>query len=196
MEYTKQDVLDHMGLVRKVAYGMRESYTNSLTNFDDLVSEGTLGLIRAFELFDPEKGAKFSTYARFKIRGRIQDARRELFKQHRWAKRHGLKPLVMLSLDQPLVDPDGTESSYHDRLPGKFIPETEMVEYLDTPRIWKEIWDSLNPKQLEVIGLMLLGLNQEEIAQRKGVTGAAISHHYKRAVAAARRHCQLTEGSR
>lgn len=32
-------------------------------DFEDLVQEGNLGLIRAAQLFDPDKGARFSTYA-------------------------------------------------------------------------------------------------------------------------------------
>merc|ERR1711916_199800 len=37
-------------------------------------SEGNLGLIKAVERFQPEKGAKFSTYAAFWIRQRIRRA--------------------------------------------------------------------------------------------------------------------------
>ena len=37
----------------------------------DLVQEGTVGLIEAVERFDHHKGIKFTTYAPFRIRGRI-----------------------------------------------------------------------------------------------------------------------------
>ena len=36
----------------------------------DLFQEGVVGLVEAVERFEPERGFKFSTYARFRIRGR------------------------------------------------------------------------------------------------------------------------------
>lgn len=44
----------------------------------DLVSSGVLGLIKAVETFEPERGFKFETYAGHKIRGAILDELRAL----------------------------------------------------------------------------------------------------------------------
>tara|TARA_B100000686_G_scaffold354743_1_gene466882 strand:- start:2593 stop:3354 length:762 start_codon:yes stop_codon:yes gene_type:complete len=45
---------------------------------DDLISVGVLGLIDAIEKFDPSRGAKFKTYAEFRVRGAILDELRSL----------------------------------------------------------------------------------------------------------------------
>ncbi len=47
-------------------------------NRDDLTSAGILGLIRAVETFEPERGFKFETFAGHKIRGAILDELRAL----------------------------------------------------------------------------------------------------------------------
>ncbi|MFQ5672367.1 MAG: FliA/WhiG family RNA polymerase sigma factor [Nitrospinales bacterium] len=45
---------------------------------DDLISVGVLGLIDAIEKFDPNRGAKFKTYAEFRVRGAILDELRSM----------------------------------------------------------------------------------------------------------------------
>lgn len=60
----------NLGLVLAIA----RSYRRSSVPFDDLVQEGTVGLIRAVERFDHRRGLKFSTYAVWWIRRSILDA--------------------------------------------------------------------------------------------------------------------------
>ncbi len=40
----------------------------------DMIQEGTVGLIEAVERYDPDRGVRFSTFATYRIRGRILNA--------------------------------------------------------------------------------------------------------------------------
>ncbi len=51
-----------------------KKYRNSGMSFEDLIQEGSLGLMRATQKFEPERGFKFSTYATWWIRQGITRA--------------------------------------------------------------------------------------------------------------------------
>lgn len=76
-QHLTQVIHDYMPLVRhavnRVAVG---SCGASILQYEDMISCGVQGLIEAYHSFDPNRGAKFSTYALPRIRGAILDALR------------------------------------------------------------------------------------------------------------------------
>jgi RNA polymerase sigma factor for flagellar operon FliA len=73
--YLTKIIKDYMPLVRhavnRIAVG---SANGGILQYEDMVSCGVQGLIEAWYSFDPNKGAKFSTYALPRIRGAILDS--------------------------------------------------------------------------------------------------------------------------
>ena len=82
--HTRETVITrHAGLVRNIAKRMVGEY-----EVDDLVSEGNIGLVLAFDRFDPDKGLKFSTYAHHIVRGQMMRLMRRPASGPKWP--HGI----------------------------------------------------------------------------------------------------------
>lgn len=64
-------VLANLGIVPHV---VRQFCTGTMIPLGDLVQDGYIGLLRAVDRFDPDRGARFSTYACWWIRRALNDA--------------------------------------------------------------------------------------------------------------------------
>jgi RNA polymerase sporulation-specific sigma factor len=69
----------------------------------DMLQEGTVGLIEAVERFDPRRGVRFSTFATYRIRGRVLNALRRTGTVEYSLEQDGLDDLPLASR---LADPD------------------------------------------------------------------------------------------
>ncbi len=131
-----------------------------IADFDDLMQEGTLGLIRAVDKFEWERGFKFSTYATWWIRQSLQRAA----EKHKFGE---------ISLDQPVSDEDNNSTL------GEMIPSenSEFENYVDNGVISENLLDAvaqLDDMEQHVIELRygLLGgkpASLESVANKLGI---------------------------
>jgi RNA polymerase sigma factor for flagellar operon FliA len=65
-------ILNHLPLVRHIVHKVAR-HARGTMEFEDLVSAGTLGLVKAARSFDPSRETEFKTYAYIRIRGAVID---------------------------------------------------------------------------------------------------------------------------
>jgi len=117
-EERNEMVEENMGLATHFA----KRFTASKMEFDDLLQEAYLGLIDAADKFDPKRGIKFSTYARWHILKRAMQAIHNTNEIVRTPRRRPSHICVRLK-------PEHEESlTYEDPDVGAQIDEDEMVE--------------------------------------------------------------------
>jgi len=136
---------------------------------DDLISIGTIGLIKAIDTFDEEKGIRLATYA-----SRCID--NELLMMLRSGKR--------LSKEVYLYDPIGSDREGNEINLLDIIEEAEMdiVENIvledDIKKLYSMISQVLTDREREIICLRYGLSNHKEVTQREIANRLGISRSY------------------
>ncbi|MBQ5968871.1 MAG: sigma-70 family RNA polymerase sigma factor [Clostridia bacterium] len=160
--------------LRLVVYLARK-FESSGVGTDDLISIGTLGLIKAVNTFSPDKHVKLATYASRCIENEIL-----------MVLRKGAGRRTQLSLDEPLnVDWEGNELLLSDVLGSDENTVFDNIERADECRRLRVLVDRLPPREREILTLRF-GLNgrpaltQKQVASRLGISQSYISRLEKK----------------
>ncbi|MGB9802191.1 RNA polymerase sporulation sigma factor SigK [Desulfofundulus sp.] len=162
--------------LRLVAHIIKK-FDHTGEDFDDLISIGTIGLIKAVDTYDPEKANRLATYASRCIENEIL--------MHLRARK---KIRSELSLYDPIgVDKEGNEITFIDVLgTDPEIVSDIVAGQMEQDRLWKQL-EQLSPQERKVL-VLRFGLKdgarrtQREIARRLGISRSYVSRIEKRAL--------------
>ena len=162
--------------LRLVVY-IAKKFDNTGVGVEDLISIGTIGLIKAINTFNPLKNIKLATYASRCIENEIL-----------MYLRHNNKIKFEVSIDEPLnVDWDGNELLLSDILgTDENVISKNLEDEVDI-RLLRMALDKLNAREREIIELRF-GINtidgnertQKEVADMLGISQSYISRLEKK----------------
>ena len=172
--HARQKLIEHN--LRLVAHIAKKYYADE-NDRDDLVSIGTVGLIKAVDSFDPTKGIRLSSYASRCIEN-------EILMFFRSAK----KTAQDVSLNDPSdTDKDGNTLTLLDTI----ATDDHILEDIDLRMKVRQLYDAvktrLSPREREII-LLRYGLTgqrplvQREVAKKLNISRSYVSRLEKKAL--------------
>ena len=162
--------------LRLVAHVVKKYYA-AKEDQDDLISIGTIGLIKAISSFDVSKGAKLATYA-------ARCVENEILMHFRATKRQGCE----VSLSDPIDrDKDGNALSLIDVISS----DDNMLDEIDLSdrqvKLYRYMAEALDERERDILFMRygLLGkkaLTQREVAEKCGISRSYVSRIEKKAL--------------
>lgn len=173
-EHARNELVEHN--LRLVAHLVKK-FDGTGEDSDDLISIGTIGLIKGIDTFDPGKGTKLATYAARCIENEILMHLRSLKKSR-----------GEVSIYDPIgVDKEGNEISLMDVLASEGAAISDRVESEFEQRALLEKVVKLNKRERLVLQLRYGLMNsprrtQREIAKALGISRSYVSRIEKKAI--------------
>lgn len=162
--------------LRLVVY-IAKKFDNTGESLEDLISVGSIGLIKAIKNFNLEKNIKLATFASRCIENEIL-----MF------LRKSVKTKNEISLEEPLnIDSEGNELVLADVISMENDSVTKNLENACEQKILLDLVDKLNRREKEIINLRF-GLNnfeektQKEVADMLGISQSYISRIEKKII--------------
>ncbi len=178
-EKAREKLIEHN--LRLVAYIVKKRYSES-DEQEDLISIGTIGLIRAVETFSSSKNINFSTYAGKCIDNQIKMYFRKI--KHKQTE---------IYLDSPIeVDKDGNPLTIADIFKDLTDVSKEVDLRLDLQKLYRYINETLDERERLIIynryglnstkGVPNKAMTQREVAQKLNISRSYVSRIEKKAL--------------
>ena len=153
--------------LRLVVY-VAKRFENDIYNLEDLISIGTLGLIKGINTYKTDKNIKLATYASRCIENEILMYLRKKQRQK-----------TEVSLDEPLnKDYDGNELLLSDVISDEPTHLIDEINFEEDKKSLQECLQELKPREKEILE-MRFGLNDnEELTQKEVADFLGISQSY------------------
>ena len=163
----RNELIEHN--LRLVAHIVKKYYSSG-KNQDDLISIGTIGLIKAVDSFDPALGSRFATYA-----GKC--LQNEILMYFRSQKRLAAEVSLSETID---VDKDGNPLTWGDIIAVDDTIADDLDVKLRSARAIQIINNELTPRERQIISLRYgLGerpaITQREVAALMGISRSYVS---------------------
>ena len=162
--------------LRLVAHVIKKYYSN-IKDQDDLISIGTIGLIKAASTFNFEKGTRFATYASRCIEN-------EILMYFRGKKKSAQDVYISDPID---TDRDGNSITLMDIV----AEEDHIADDIDTKikseQLYKYINSELDERERDIVSLRYglygkIPLTQREVAKKLGISRSYVSRIEKRSL--------------
>ncbi len=153
--------------LRLVAHIAKKYYAPGCDN-EDLISIGTIGLIKAIDTYNPDSGTRFATYA-----GKC--LQNEILMYFRSRKKLACETLLSDAVD---TDKDGNPLTYMDIICCEEDVFEEIENKMNTKKAVKAVYTVLDDRERKII-LLRYGLGGENpITQRETAKKLGISRSY------------------
>ena len=164
-EQARQKLILHN--LRLVSHIVRKYYSTA-KNSEDLVSIGTLGLVKAVDSFKVSTGTKFATYAARCIQNEIL-----------MSLRAGKKFSAEVSLDDTIdVDNNGNPLTYIDVISSDESLENEISRKITSARALALVNSSLSSREKQIISMRYGLYDRQPMTQREVAEKLKISRSY------------------
>ena len=185
LDEAKNALIEHN--LRLVAF-IAKRFENTGANIEELISIGTLGLMKAISTFNKDKNIKLATYASRCIENEILMFIRKTSSQKK-----------EISIDEPLsVDWDGNELLLSDILGSDNDIVSREMEENEEKRILRSAVEELNSRERIIIEMRYGLINgrdmtQKEVADELGISQSYISRLEKKIMQRLRRKIEENE---